>query len=87
MTRVMTGKLIDMADDGAISWESVALACLNYMSESDVADMARSELDIDEDHGECHGCGSEPTHWPVGSSYGYCCRCAECDCEQDETGE
>lgn len=52
MTRVMTGKLIDMADDGVISWESVAMACLNYMSEADVADMARCEFDMADDDDE-----------------------------------
>ena len=52
MTRVMTGKLIDMADDCVISWESVALACLNYMSEADVADMARCEFDMTDDDDE-----------------------------------
>ena len=44
--RQVTGKLIDMADDGIISWESVALACLRYFCESDIADMARCEFDI-----------------------------------------
>ena len=52
MTREMTSKLIDMADDGAISWESVAMACLNYMSEADVADMARCEFDMIDDDDE-----------------------------------
>lgn len=49
MTREMTSKLIDMADEGVISWESVAMACLNYMSEADVADMARCEFDMTDD--------------------------------------
>ena len=46
MTREMTSKLIDMADEGVISWESVALACLRYFPESDIADMARCEFYI-----------------------------------------
>lgn len=52
MTRVMTGKLIDMADEGILSWETVAMACLNYMSEADVADMARCEFDMTDDDDE-----------------------------------
>lgn len=52
MTREMTSKLIDMADEGVISWESVAMACLNYMSEADVADMARCEFDMTDDDDE-----------------------------------
>lgn len=52
MTREMTSKLIDMADEGVISWESVAMACLNYMSEADVADMARCEFDMTDDNDE-----------------------------------
>ena len=52
MTRVITGKLIDMADEGIVSWETVAMACLNYLSEYDVADMARSEFGIDDNDDE-----------------------------------
>ena len=48
MVRTVTSKLIDMADDGILSWETVAMACLNYLSESDVADMARCEFGIDD---------------------------------------
>ena len=29
---------------------------------------------------ECYGCGAAPVHFPVGSEWGHCCRCAECDC-------
>ena len=52
MTRIMTGKLIDMAENGSLSWETIAVACLNYMSEYDVADMARCEFDMDDDNDE-----------------------------------
>ena len=39
LTRKATMWLIDSAEDGCISWEVVARAALNYMSEDDVQDM------------------------------------------------
>lgn len=38
--RKATVEIIELAEQGIISWESVALAALRYMSEADVADMA-----------------------------------------------
>lgn len=32
-----------LAEEGLVSWESIAKACLGYMSEADVQDMAESE--------------------------------------------
>jgi hypothetical protein len=46
--RQVTNSLIDLAEQGVISWESIATACLQYMSEADVADMAHSEGFIEE---------------------------------------
>ena len=40
-TRKVTSLLIDMMDDGVLDPNDLALLCLNYMSEADVADMAR----------------------------------------------
>ncbi len=40
MTREVTNKLWGMAEDGLLTWEAIAKACLVYMSESEVADMA-----------------------------------------------
>jgi hypothetical protein len=40
MTREITNKLIEMVEEGVITWESIAMACLVYMSEDDVSDMA-----------------------------------------------
>jgi len=45
-TRQYTNKLIEMACDGVITWESLANACLGYMSEADVQDMAEIEWDV-----------------------------------------
>lgn len=39
--RANTNKLIEMAEEQIISWQSIAEASLMYMSETDVADMAR----------------------------------------------
>jgi hypothetical protein len=38
-TRQNTNKLIEMAEEGTISWEAIAREALSYMSESDVSDM------------------------------------------------
>lgn len=40
MTRKVTNLLLDMVDEGVLSWEAIARAALKYMSEDDVADMA-----------------------------------------------
>lgn len=45
-TRQYTNKLVEMAEDGLITWESLAHACLGYMSEADVQDMAEIEWDV-----------------------------------------
>ena len=39
--REATEKLIDFAEEGVLSWETIARAALDYMSEAEVADMAR----------------------------------------------
>ena len=51
--REVTEKLIDLAEDGVLSWEAIARAALDYMSEDEVADMARcNELIEDEEEDE-----------------------------------
>lgn len=42
-TREYTCKTIEAVKEGWLTWENVARAALNYMSESDVEDMANSE--------------------------------------------
>lgn len=39
-SRQATRRVIDLADEGVLTWEQVARDCMNYMSEADVADMA-----------------------------------------------
>lgn len=48
--RIATNKVIELVDNGLLSWETLAIACLKYMSEDDVADMARAnEFFVEED--------------------------------------
>lgn len=47
--REYTNKLVGMAEDGLITWESLAHACLGYMSEADVEDMATTEFEVNND--------------------------------------
>ena len=39
-SRRVTNRLIELMDEGMLSPEQLALMCLQYMSEDDVADMA-----------------------------------------------
>jgi len=49
-TRKVTNQLLDMIEDGILDPEAVLMACLQYMSEADVADMAHSnEFIVEED--------------------------------------
>lgn len=49
-SRRRTRELIEAVEAGILSWEAIARAALCYMSEDDVADMARSnELLADDD--------------------------------------
>ena len=49
MSREYTNKLLEMVDDGILSYESIATAALKYMSESDVQDMAECNEFIEEE--------------------------------------
>ena len=49
MAREVSNKLIDMAENGLISWEDIARSCIWYMSEDDVRDMAEYNEWIDEE--------------------------------------
>jgi len=49
MSRKYTRKLIQMMDEGVLTPRQLADACLAYMSEADVEDMATSEGLIDDD--------------------------------------
>jgi hypothetical protein len=47
--RKTTNRLIELAEDGVISWEDIARTALNWLSEDDVAEMARVNEFIPED--------------------------------------
>ena len=49
MTRQTTNKLIELIEDGLLDKDYLISACLSYMSEDDVADMARYNEIIDSD--------------------------------------
>lgn len=53
MTRKVTNQIYDMVEAGIIDKDYLIIACLKYMSEDEVADMARAnDLLIDEDEEE-----------------------------------
>jgi hypothetical protein len=60
MTREYTKKLMDMMDEGLISYKAVAEMALVYLSEHDVEDMMRSNDILDE---EADGQPDEHTEW------------------------
>ena len=51
MTRKATNKLLQLIEDGCIDRDLIIRACLKYMSEDEVADMATANefLPVDED--------------------------------------
>ena len=51
MPRKITNKLLDLVDEGVLTYEIIAECALRYMSEDDVKDMAEcNELLFDEDY-------------------------------------
>ncbi len=51
--RQATDKILEMVDDGILDKDMVIMACLKYMSEDDVADMAHcNEFFLNEDDEE-----------------------------------
>lgn len=52
MARKFTNELIDLVDEGILSAEDVLTACLKYMSEDDVKDMAICNEFLSEDDDE-----------------------------------
>jgi hypothetical protein len=49
MSRETTNKLLEMVDEGMLDARTLALACLKYMSEDDVEDMARVNEFLEEE--------------------------------------
>jgi len=48
-TRKVTNQLLEMIEDGILDPQTVLEACLSYMSEADVADMARANELLEEE--------------------------------------
>ena len=48
MPRKYTNQLLEMIEEGLLDKDTVIMACVNYMSESDVKDMMESNEFIDE---------------------------------------
>jgi hypothetical protein len=42
LSRPVTSELLDLAEQGVISWESLARDCLNWLSEAEVAEFAHT---------------------------------------------
>ena len=47
--REITNKLVELCEEGLLPWQDVALACLGYMSEDHVADMASDNYFIEDE--------------------------------------
>lgn len=43
MPRKITNKILETAEAGVLPWEVIARSALNYMSEDEVNDLAKSE--------------------------------------------
>ena len=74
--REATNKILEMVEDGLLDRDQVIMACLKYMSEDDVADMARAneffyeEDEEDEEDYEDDGQPSWEQEWAdFGESY------------------
>lgn len=52
MTRKYTNQILELIEEGVLNKDAVILACLNYMSESEVQDMAESNEFILDDEEE-----------------------------------
>ena len=52
MTRKVTNEVLNMIEEGILDRDSVILACLNYMSEDEVADMAHINGFLDDEEDE-----------------------------------
>ena len=67
MTRFYTNMLLELVEDGMLDKDHVIMACLKYMSESDVQDMMESnefiDLEEDEDEDEDDGQPTEQEEW------------------------
>jgi hypothetical protein len=47
--RKVTNQILEMVEDGVLDKDTVIMACLKYMSEAEVADMARANGFLNEE--------------------------------------
>ena len=67
--RETTIKLLELANEGVISWETLARSCLCYLSEDEVEDMARvNEILFEEEEEEDE---SEEEEYDIMDDYNY----------------
>lgn len=59
MAREATTRILEMVDEGILDRDTIIMACLKYMSEDDVADMAHAneffpeeEVEVEDDEEE-----------------------------------
>jgi hypothetical protein len=52
MSRETTNKLLEMVDEGLLDARTLALACLKYMSEDEVEDMAHANEFLEDEEAE-----------------------------------
>jgi hypothetical protein len=56
LTREATNKVLEMVEEGLLDKDTVIMACLKYMSEDNVADMAHiNEFFIEEEFNDDEG--------------------------------
>jgi hypothetical protein len=64
MTREYTNLLLEMVEEGLLDRDTVIMACVKYMSESDVQDMMESNEMIEEEYeDEYDGQPTEQEEW------------------------
>jgi hypothetical protein len=52
MSRQATNKLLELLEEGVLNKDTVIIACVSYMSESDVTDMCRANEFFDDNNEE-----------------------------------
>ena len=68
--RETTIKLLELAKEGVISWETLARSCLCYLSEDEVEDMARVNEILFEEEEEEEG-EPEEEEYDIMDDYNY----------------
>jgi hypothetical protein len=70
--REATNKILEMVEDGLLDRDQVIMACLKYMSEDDVADMARANEFFYEEDEEDYEDDGQPSWEQEWEDFGEC---------------